>query len=87
LSDGTRLATAVASHAGGWRLIFARAVGCRQDGVVPSPIASRPAPQVLEVVLKRLTYVNEETGYTMARVATGRGSDLLTLTTAAGDAH
>jgi exodeoxyribonuclease V alpha subunit len=30
-------------------------------------------------VLERLTYVNEETGYTVARVATGRGSDLLTV--------
>jgi hypothetical protein len=34
---------------------------------------------VLEAVLERLTYVNEETGYTVARVATGRGSDLLTV--------
>ena len=46
---------------------------------MPSPITSRPAPQVLEAVLERLTYVNEETGYTVARVATGRGSDLLTV--------
>jgi exodeoxyribonuclease V alpha subunit len=29
--------------------------------------------------LERLTYVNEQTGYTVARVATGRGSDLLTV--------
>lgn len=29
--------------------------------------------------MERLTYVNEETGYTIARVATGRGSDLLTV--------
>ncbi|GIF14448.1 DNA helicase/exodeoxyribonuclease V alpha subunit [Actinoplanes teichomyceticus] len=41
--------------------------------------SSRPAPHVLEAVLERLTYVNEETGYTVARVATGRGSDLLTV--------
>ncbi|GIE87557.1 SF1B family DNA helicase RecD2 [Actinoplanes regularis] len=40
---------------------------------------SRPAPHVLEAVLERLTYVNEETGYTVARVATGRGDDLLTV--------
>jgi exodeoxyribonuclease V alpha subunit len=46
---------------------------------VPSPAPSRPAPQVLEAVLERLTYANEETGYTVARVATGRGSDLLTV--------
>ncbi|WFB09436.1 ATP-dependent RecD-like DNA helicase [Streptomyces sp. LX-29] len=35
---------------------------------------------VVEGVLERLTYVNEETGYTVARVDTGRGSgDLLTV--------
>jgi exodeoxyribonuclease V alpha subunit len=39
----------------------------------------RRSPQVLEAVLERLTYVNEETGYTVARVATGSGSDLLTV--------
>jgi exodeoxyribonuclease V alpha subunit len=46
---------------------------------VPAAVSSRPAPHVLEAVLERLTYVNEETGYTVARVATGRGSDLLTV--------
>ena len=40
---------------------------------------SAAAPPVLEAVLEPLTYVNEETGYTIARVATGRGSDLLTV--------
>lgn len=33
----------------------------------------------LEAVLERVTYANEETGYTVARVVTGRGSDLLTV--------
>ncbi|WP_442875135.1 SF1B family DNA helicase RecD2 [Actinoplanes sp. NBC_00393] len=38
------------------------------------------AQHVLEAVLERLTYVNEETGYTVARVATPKsGSDLLTV--------
>ncbi|MGI5523043.1 SF1B family DNA helicase RecD2 [Micromonospora sp. CA-259024] len=46
---------------------------------VSAAVCSRPSPHVLEVVLERLTYVNEETGYTIARVATGRGSDLLTV--------
>ncbi|GIE55355.1 ATP-dependent RecD-like DNA helicase [Actinoplanes octamycinicus] len=42
--------------------------------------SSRPAPHVLEAVLERLTYVNEETGYTVARVATAKsGPDLLTV--------
>jgi exodeoxyribonuclease V alpha subunit len=39
--------------------------------------SARPAPRELEAVLERFTYVNEETGYTVARVATsgaaGRG--------------
>ncbi|AGL17192.1 RecD/TraA family helicase [Actinoplanes sp. N902-109] len=34
---------------------------------------------MLEAVLERLTYVNEETGYTVARVAGGQGSALLTV--------
>jgi exodeoxyribonuclease V alpha subunit len=33
----------------------------------------------LEAVLERITYANEETGYTVARVATARSSDLLTV--------
>src|SRR3954467_3718105 len=46
---------------------------------VPAASSSRPAPHVLEAVLERLTYVNEDTGYTVARVATARSSDLLTV--------
>ena len=39
-----------------------------------------PAESVLEAVLERVTYANEETGYTIARVATERtGPDLLTV--------
>ncbi len=35
---------------------------------------------VLEAVLERITYANEDTGYTIARVATDRsGADLLTV--------
>ncbi|MBT2882437.1 hypothetical protein HET66_31990, partial [Streptomyces sp. McG6] len=33
----------------------------------------RPALAVLEAVLERITYANEENGYTVARVDTGRG--------------
>ncbi|HTM86259.1 MAG TPA: AAA family ATPase, partial [Mycobacterium sp.] len=41
---------------------------------------TRPAGVALEAVLERLTYVNEETGYTVARVASARGGDdLLTV--------
>src|SRR3954470_1928471 len=48
------------------------------------PLMTAPAPAtkgtVLEAVLERITYANEETGYTIARVATDRsGSDLLTV--------
>jgi exodeoxyribonuclease V alpha subunit len=39
-----------------------------------------PVESVLEAVLERVTYANEETGYTIARVATERsGPDLLTV--------
>nr|BFE79572.1 hypothetical protein GCM10020093_021730 [Planobispora longispora] len=45
-----------------------------------TPEAQRPPGTVLEAVLERITYANEETGYTIARVATERsGSDLLTV--------
>jgi exodeoxyribonuclease V alpha subunit len=51
--------------------------------VRPSPAASivnAPALASLEAVLERITYANEETGYTVARVTTARsGSDLLTV--------
>ncbi|MFD6952791.1 helicase [Nocardiopsis sp. TSRI0078] len=36
-------------------------------------------PAVVQGVLERITYANEETGYTVARVDTGRGGDLLTV--------
>jgi exodeoxyribonuclease V alpha subunit len=47
-----------------------------------SPLPDTPQGlSVLEAVLERITYVNEDTGYTIARVATGRtGPDLLTVT-------
>ena len=41
---------------------------------------TRVAPlATLDAVLERITYANEETGYTVARVATNRSSDLLTV--------
>jgi exodeoxyribonuclease V alpha subunit len=36
-------------------------------------------PATLDAVLERITFANEETGYTVARVATGRSADLLTV--------
>ena len=46
-----------------------------------SPLPHTPQGQsVLEAVLERITYANEDTGYTVARVATERtGPDLLTV--------
>ncbi|MFI9581954.1 ATP-dependent RecD-like DNA helicase [Streptomyces sp. NPDC052236] len=41
--------------------------------------APAPAMAVVEGVLERITYANEENGYTVARVDTGRGGDLLTV--------
>jgi Acetyltransferase (GNAT) domain len=47
---------------------------------VPGMQQTRAAPPAtLEAVLERITYANQETGYTVARVATARSSDLLTV--------
>jgi exodeoxyribonuclease V alpha subunit len=49
-------------------------------GTVPVMQQTRTAPPaVLDAVLERITYANQETGYTVARVATNRSSDLLTV--------
>jgi exodeoxyribonuclease V alpha subunit len=40
---------------------------------------TRAAAATLDAVLERITYANEDTGYTVARVATDRSSDLLTV--------
>ena len=45
--------------------------------VTATTASNRPPGAVLEAVLERLTYVNEDTGYTVARVATSRGGDEL----------
>jgi exodeoxyribonuclease V alpha subunit len=42
-----------------------------------SPAA--PVPAVLDAVLERVTYANEETGYTVARVNSPRSEDLITV--------
>jgi exodeoxyribonuclease V alpha subunit len=50
------------------------------DSPGPSAPPGAPADSVLEAVLERVTFANEETGYTIARVATDRGGpDLLTV--------
>jgi exodeoxyribonuclease V alpha subunit len=47
---------------------------------VPLMQQTRAAPPAtLDAVLERITYANQETGYTVARVATARSSDLLTV--------
>jgi len=46
----------------------------------PSAVVAPHSQSVLEAVLERITYANEETGYTIARMATERtGPDLLTV--------
>ena len=50
------------------------------DGTVTAMHQTRAAPPAsLDAVLERITYANQETGYTVARVATNRSSDLLTV--------
>ncbi len=63
----------------------ARIVGGRWHyvhmGRVWAPDPSAAGTSVLEAVLERITFANEETGYTIARVATNRtGPDLITVT-------
>jgi exodeoxyribonuclease V alpha subunit len=44
-----------------------------------SPADSGPVPAVLDAVLERVTYANEQTGYTVARVHSPRSEDLITV--------
>src|SRR6266702_3362681 len=56
----------------GWRVLGGGCEACRVN-VVSVP------PATLDAVLERITYANEESGYTVARVATGRSADLVTV--------
>jgi Helix-hairpin-helix containing domain len=58
------------------RLAIGSGVGSTVTGMQQTRAAP---PATLEAVLERITYANEETGYTVGRVATGRSSDLLTV--------
>jgi len=52
----------------------------RAGGTLPAMQQTRAVPlATLDAVLERITYANQETGYTVARVATDRSSDLLTV--------
>ena len=53
-------------------------VRCGQYSPVMHQTHAAP-PATLDAVLERITYANEETGYTVARVATNRPGDLLTV--------
>jgi exodeoxyribonuclease V alpha subunit len=50
-----------------------------EGGTVPGMQQTRTAAATLEAVLERITYANQDTGYTVARVATDRSGDLLTV--------
>ena len=50
------------------------------SALASSSVRAPQSQSVLEAVLERITYANEDTGYTIARVATERtGPDLLTV--------
>ncbi|MBB4929836.1 exodeoxyribonuclease V alpha subunit [Lipingzhangella halophila] len=51
------------------------------------PAGHGPRPAVLEGVLERITYANEETGYTVARIDDGRSGELTTAVGALLGAH
>src|SRR5215212_2243678 len=53
-------------------------VGGEQYSPVMQQTRAAP-PATLDAVLERITYANQETGYTVARVATDRSGDLLTV--------
>ena len=56
------------------------AVRPAKDQPEQAGVPERPRGAVLEAVLERITYANEETGYTIARVSTSRsGKELLTV--------
>jgi exodeoxyribonuclease V alpha subunit len=42
-------------------------------------VAEARTGAVLEATLERITFANPQTGYTVARVDTGRGGDLVTV--------
>src|SRR6266545_4496487 len=73
----TSLITTTRSRTAGGAQVATRSV---PGGTVASMQQTRAAPPAtLDAVLERITYANQETGYTVARVATARGSDLLTV--------
>ena len=62
------------------RLLTAACGSMSGMAVARQAVPGGPADSVLEAVLERVTYANEETGYTIARVAADRsGPDLLTV--------
>ncbi|EQD82595.1 exodeoxyribonuclease V alpha subunit [Saccharopolyspora erythraea NRRL 2338] len=50
-----------------------------QPGAPNGQVSAPARGAVLEGTLERITFANEETGYTVARVDTGRGGDLVTV--------
>jgi exodeoxyribonuclease V alpha subunit len=54
------------------------AVGCGRYSRGMQPTRAVP-PVVLDAVLERITYANQDTGYTVARVATDRSTELVTV--------
>ena len=87
LDEGQRQREEIARLRGAGACAWSRAGAGARRSRPPHVSASAPssalAPQgqsVLEAVLERITYANEDTGYTIARVATERtGPDLLTV--------
>ncbi len=54
-------------------------IGRRRHGSEGMAVGEARAGTVLEATLERITYANPQTGYTVARVDTGRGGDLVTV--------
>ena len=43
------------------------------------PVTTPPHGSTLEATLERITYANEDSGYVVAKVDTGRGGELVTV--------
>ena len=78
LTDRTGRSWTSGGTAPSWAVSPGDTVGHRRYSPAMQQTRAAP-PATLEAVLERITYANEETGYTVARVATGRSNDLLTV--------
>src|SRR5829696_10229889 len=79
VADACSRSEVVTAPPGSWTARMDRTWSGAGDTVLLMQQTRAAPPATLDAVLERITYANEETGYTVARVATDRSSDLLTV--------